>query len=197
MCCKTAAVSAGRFRQGHRVANGKASYSFLPHILPIRDAGARLADGVAEDITRFRLLDGVKSNLVATVSHELKTPGEHPAGASSSLEETIGPRRQATRMLIDARDSRRLLVMINNLPTPRLEQGKVAPSAPGRPLVLLQSASESFQPRRGSGIKLDAAAICRLWPSMWTNSSTLCICSTTPSSTHQGGQISFPPAWRR
>ena len=27
-----------------------------------------------EDITRFRLLDEVKSNLVATVSHELKTP---------------------------------------------------------------------------------------------------------------------------
>ena len=29
---------------------------------------------VLSDVTRFRLLDQLKSDLVATVSHELKTP---------------------------------------------------------------------------------------------------------------------------
>src|SRR5207237_9898661 len=49
---------------------------FLPHILTIRDPyGATLGAAVLlQDVTRFRLLDLFKSDLVATVSHELKTP---------------------------------------------------------------------------------------------------------------------------
>src|SRR5262249_45376389 len=45
---------------------------FLPRILPIRDPyGNTLGAAVMlQDITRFRLLDEFKSNLVATVSHE-------------------------------------------------------------------------------------------------------------------------------
>ena len=48
---------------------------FLPRILAIGDAltsfgGAAL---LLHDVTKFRLLDDAKSNLVATVSHELKT----------------------------------------------------------------------------------------------------------------------------
>ena len=42
----------------------------------MREADARPV-GVAvvlHDVTRFRLLDDAKTNLVATVSHELKTP---------------------------------------------------------------------------------------------------------------------------
>ena len=44
------------------------------------------------DVTRFRLLDQVKSDLVATVSHELKTPltGIRLA-VHLLLEETVGP----------------------------------------------------------------------------------------------------------
>ena len=73
----TARVSPRGLRQGDRAANpASETQSFLPRILPIRDAaGATLGAAVLlEDVTRFRLLDEVKSNLVATVSHELKTP---------------------------------------------------------------------------------------------------------------------------
>src|SRR5262249_7674098 len=49
---------------------------FLPHILPIRDPYGNTLGAAVQllDVTRFRLLDQVKSDLVATVSHELKTP---------------------------------------------------------------------------------------------------------------------------
>ncbi|HEY6166867.1 MAG TPA: ATP-binding protein [Verrucomicrobiae bacterium] len=49
---------------------------YLPRVLAMRSA-AGMTVGVAVvllDITRFRLLDEVKTDLVATVSHELKTP---------------------------------------------------------------------------------------------------------------------------
>ena len=48
----------------------------LPRVILLKDSAA-LIFGVAvvlEDVTRMRLMDDVKSNLVATVSHELKTP---------------------------------------------------------------------------------------------------------------------------
>ena len=49
---------------------------FLPSILAIGDrlnefSGAAV---ILQDVTRFRLLDDAKTNLVGTVSHELKTP---------------------------------------------------------------------------------------------------------------------------
>jgi two-component system, NtrC family, sensor histidine kinase KinB len=50
--------------------------SFLPRLHIMREADAKVV-GVAmvlHDVTRFRLLDDAKTNLVATVSHELKTP---------------------------------------------------------------------------------------------------------------------------
>ena len=55
---------------------GDKAHSFLPRILPIRGPGGETlgAAVLLGDVTRFRLLDEMKSNLVATVSHELKTP---------------------------------------------------------------------------------------------------------------------------
>ena len=49
---------------------------FLPRVLAMRNKEDALF-GVAVvlyDVTRFRLLDAIKTNLVATVSHELRTP---------------------------------------------------------------------------------------------------------------------------
>ena len=50
--------------------------AYLPQILPIGDSSgdALGAAVVLGDVTRFRLMDRIKSNLVATLSHELKTP---------------------------------------------------------------------------------------------------------------------------
>src|SRR6185503_14156790 len=45
---------------------------------------------VLYDVTRFRLLDDAKSNLVATVSHELKTPLTGIRMALHLLTESLG-----------------------------------------------------------------------------------------------------------
>ena len=71
-----------------------------------------------QDVTRFHLLDQVKSNLVATVSHELKTPlTSIGLAVHLLLEEAAGPLTpKQTELLIDAREnSERLLATINNL----------------------------------------------------------------------------------
>ncbi len=49
---------------------------YLPRILAIGDAltGSKGAAVILQDVTKFRLLDDAKTNLVGTVSHELKTP---------------------------------------------------------------------------------------------------------------------------
>lgn len=146
---------------------GEKMRSFLPRILPIRDSqGATLGAAVLlEDVTRFRLLDEVKSNLVATVSHELKTPlTSIRLVLHLLLEETLGPLTpKQLELLVDARDNaERLLVMINNLlDLARLEQGRgQLHLRPERPVALLQSATETFRPRaedRGIELSMDAA----------------------------------------
>ncbi len=146
---------------------GETMHSFLPRILPIRDAeGATLGAAVLlEDVTRFRLLDEVKNNLVATVSHELKNPlTSIRLALHLLLEETLGPLApKQLELLVDARDNaERLLVMINNLlDLARLEQGRSQLRLrPERPASLLQAAAESFQGRaadQGIELLLDAA----------------------------------------
>src|SRR6185503_10113854 len=104
---------------------------FLPRVLAIRDdhdglLGAAL---VLADVTKFRLVDQLKSDMVATVSHELKTPltGLQMA-VHLLLEEVVGPLTpKQTELLISARqDSDRLLAMVNDLlDLSRIEQGRV------------------------------------------------------------------------
>lgn len=109
---------------------GKEEKFFLPRILPIRDTeGTTLGAAVLlEDVTRFRLLDEVKSNLVATVSHELKTPlTSLRLAIHLLLEEKVGllnPKQ--LELLLDARENtERLLATINSLlDLARLQQGQ-------------------------------------------------------------------------
>jgi signal transduction histidine kinase/HAMP domain-containing protein len=141
---------------------------FLPRILPIRDpVGGTLGAAVLlEDVTRFRLLDEVKSNLVATVSHELKTPlSSLRLVVHLLLEETVGPLTpKQLELLLDARDNtERLLVMINNLlDLARVEEGRrqleLQSILPGD---LLSAAAEEFRPRaedRQVELTIEAAA---------------------------------------
>ncbi len=145
---------------------GEETHSFLPRILPIRDsAGATLgAAAILEDITRFRLLDEVKTNLVATVSHELKTPlTSIRLVLHLLLEENVGPLLpKQVELLVDARDNaERLLVMINNLlDLARLEQGRTQLRVrPERPAALLQAAADDFRPRAADqGVELSVEA---------------------------------------
>ncbi|MGA2031413.1 MAG: ATP-binding protein [Thermoguttaceae bacterium] len=147
---------------------GEEAHSFLPRILPIRDReGVTVGAAVLlEDVTRFRLLDEVKSNLVATVSHELKTPltGIRLV-LHLLLEESVGALTpKQLELLVDARDNaERLLVMINNLlDLARLEQGRDQLHVElRRPMELLQSAAESFRPRaedKGVDLLIEAPA---------------------------------------
>lgn len=92
----------------------------LPRIIGMRDESEHLfgAAVILQDVTRFRLMDEVKTNLLSTVSHELKTPlTSVRMGLHLLLEERIGSlNSKQTELLIAARDdSERLLRMINDL----------------------------------------------------------------------------------
>jgi len=133
---------------------GSEERAYLPQVRPIRDPyGDTLGAAVVlNDVTRFRLLDRLKSDLVATASHELKTPLTSVRLAIHVLlEERIGtldPKQ--IELLLDARDNtERLLKMIESLlALARLEQGQgqlqVVAEAP---LSLLRSAADAVAPR--------------------------------------------------
>jgi signal transduction histidine kinase len=107
---------------------------------------------VLNDVTRFRLLDQFKSDLVATVSHELKTPlTAVRLAVHVLLEEAVGPLTpKQTELLIDARDNaERLLALIDQLlALARLQRTQdraaVRPEDPGE---LLRRATDGVRPR--------------------------------------------------
>lgn len=126
--------------------------ALLPRILTIRDPEDHTlgAAVLLQDVTRLRLLDEVKSNLVATASHELKTPlTSIRLALHLLLEEAIGPlNAKQTELLLDARDnSERLLTMVNNLlDLARLEQDwRQLDAQPQAPSALLRSAAEAIR----------------------------------------------------
>jgi len=104
-------------------------FYFLPRIVLLRD-DHREVFGVAvilENVTRMLLLDDVKSNLVATVSHELKTPLTSVRMALYLLhEKAVGPlnEKQADLVATGREDADRLLKTLNDLlDLAKLEQG--------------------------------------------------------------------------
>ncbi len=109
--------------------NGQERY-FLPRVLAIRTDEELLGAAVVlMDVTKFRLVDQLKSDMVSTVSHELKTPltGIQMA-VHLLLEEVVGPLtpKQTELVLAARQDSERLLAMVNDLlDMTRIEQGRV------------------------------------------------------------------------
>jgi len=127
---------------------------YLPQIRPIRDVdGDTLGAAVVlNDVTRFRLLDQFKSDLVATVSHELKTPLTSVRLALHVLlEETVGPLTpKQTELLVDARDdAERLLTLIDQLLALAHIQRPQDRTAihPTDPIELLRQATDAIRPR--------------------------------------------------
>jgi signal transduction histidine kinase len=111
---------------------GREDRHYLPRILSIGDKlsefkGAAL---ILQDVTKFRLLDDAKSNLVGTVSHELKTPlTSLRMAVYLLLENTLGPLEPRQReMLESARDDadRLLRILDSLLDLARLEAGASA-----------------------------------------------------------------------
>lgn len=121
----------------------------LPRVIGLQDGGSG-AVVILNDVTRFRLLDDVKTNLVATVSHELKTPlTSIRMAVYLLLEERIGALNpKQTELLIASRDdAERLLDLINNLlDLARLESGaSVSERRLDRPEELLRRAVQEAQ----------------------------------------------------
>ena len=115
---------------------------FLPRIVLLRDdKGATFGVAVIlENVTRMLLLDDVKSNLISTVSHELKTPLTSVRMALYLLvEKTVGPlnEKQHDLVLTAREDADRLLRTLNDLlDLAKLEQGPaqldLRPMAPAK-----------------------------------------------------------------
>jgi NtrC-family two-component system sensor histidine kinase KinB len=102
---------------------------FLPRVLAIGDKLTEFkgAAVILQDVTKFRLLDDAKTNLVGTVSHELKTPLTSLRMALYLLLEqnltALSP--QQRELLQDARDDadRLLRILETLLDLTRLESG--------------------------------------------------------------------------
>lgn len=93
---------------------------FLPRVLAMRnETGIPVGVVVVlQDVTRFRVADDVKTDLIATVSHELKTPlTSMQMAVYLLLEEKVGPLNpKQTELLLAARNnSDRLFEMIEDL----------------------------------------------------------------------------------
>ena len=103
---------------------------FLPRVLAIRGQDGLLGAAVVlSDVTKFRLVDQLKSDMVSTVSHELKTPlTSLQMAVHLLLEEVVGPlnAKQIELLLAARQDAERLLTLVNDLlDLTRIEQGRL------------------------------------------------------------------------
>ena len=102
---------------------------YLPRILAIGDKLTEFVGAavILQDVTKFRLLDDAKTNLVGTVSHELKTPlTSLRMAVYLMLEENLGRLNAQQRELLETArdDSDRLLRILDSLlDLARLEAG--------------------------------------------------------------------------
>ncbi len=131
---------------------------FLPRVLAIRTESDELLGAAVAmvDVTKFHLLDRLKSDMVSTVSHELKTPLTSVQMAIHLLlEELVGPLepKQVELLLAARQDSDRILTMINDLlDLTRIEQGRVQLDLTAVPASeLVDEAVKRFQPQAHSG----------------------------------------------
>lgn len=144
--------------------------AFLPRLHIMREADAKPV-GVAvvlHDVTRFRLLDDAKTNLVATVSHELKTPLTSVRMVLHLLlEKSLGELNKKQDELLETarKDAERLLKMLDALlDIARLEAGASSLTKERiSPEVLVHSIRDEVQPNvNANGLKL----VCEIEPSL-------------------------------
>ena len=145
---------------------------FLPRVLAIRSdlEGMLGAAVVLSDVTKFRLVDQLKTDMVSTVSHELKTPltGVQMV-VHLLLEESLGTlnSKQIELLLAARQDSDRLLTIINDqLDLTRIEQGRVQLALqPVAPADLIGEARARFEPEaHDAGITLKGSVVFGLPP---------------------------------
>jgi signal transduction histidine kinase/HAMP domain-containing protein len=150
------------------LADGTAERYFLPRVVAIRSGPDDLLGAAVAltEVTKFHLVDRLKSDMVSTVSHELKTPLTSVQMAIHLLlEEVVGPLnpKQVELLLAARQDADRILTMINDLlDLTRIEQGRVKLEFQPQPVSeLVQSALDRVQSRAedaGITIKTQLAA---------------------------------------
>lgn len=173
---------------------GREDRHYLPRILAVGDKLTEFkgAAVILQDVTKFRLLDDAKTNLVGTVSHELKTPLTSLRMALYLLlEQNLSALSQQQRELLeDARDDadRLLRILDNLLDLAHLEGGaspldrrEVSVSAllrriAGEAHVFIDTAGQrlavSMSPElSGSAVPVDEARIRHVFINLLTNAS--------------------------
>jgi signal transduction histidine kinase/HAMP domain-containing protein len=140
---------------------------FLPRIVLLRtDKGETFGVAVIlENVTRMLLLDDVKSNLIATVSHELKTPLTSVRMALYLLfEKTVGGLNEKQLDLVTAarEDADRLLKTLNDLlDLAKLEQGptplQLKDSSPAEMVEAAERAARELAHAGGIALKTEVA----------------------------------------
>lgn len=148
-----------------QVFRGGEECFFLPEAVPIFDEEKRLIGVtlILSDVTRLRKLDEIKSGLISTVSHELKTPlTSIRLAAHALLSENLGQLNSKQMELVMAarEDSDRLYRIIENLlDMGRLESGQAPIElVPVSPRQVLIDVTESIRPSfvdRGVSLTLD------------------------------------------
>ncbi len=149
--------------------------TFLPRILAMRDKAGGLM-GVAVvlyDVTRFRLMDDAKSNLLATVNHELKTPLTSVRMALHLLlEKGIGPllAKQEELVTVAQQDSERLLRILDELLNlARLEEGPELNRERVLPDQLVETVAKEMSSKASAeGVKVRATIEPNL-PPVWAD----------------------------
>ena len=149
------------------IADGGQERYFLPRVVAIRTERDELIGAAVAlaDVTKFHLLDRLKSDMVSTVSHELKTPlTSVQMAVHLLLEEVVGPLTpKQVELLIAARqDADRILTMINDLlDLTRIEQGRVKLDLEPVPIAqLVDEAVARFQSQAiAHGVKLAANGV--------------------------------------
>lgn len=140
---------------------------FLVRAAPLRDDGdARRVIVVAHDVTRLRRIDDLKSDMVATVSHEFKTPLTSLRMATHLLlEPAAGPLNDAQREIVTAArdDTERLRALVDELlDLVRIESeaGELrrAPIDPRRLLAAAAEAHRAIARDKGVALTVDEGA---------------------------------------
>lgn len=130
---------------------GEKEYYYLPGIFQIEDETGIPAGWavVLNDVTRFRWMDDLKTDMIATVSHEIKTPLTSIRMALHLLRsKKLGPMTDRQQQMVDTscEDCERLLQTLeHHLQMARWESGaKQLETVPVTPQSLIDGAVEHF-----------------------------------------------------
>lgn len=158
-------VASRSFSEAMRWRDKHGERSFLVRAAPLRGAGPKLRGAivVAQDVTRLRRIDELKSDMVATVSHEFKTPLTSLRMATHLLlEPAAGPLTEAQREIVTSArdDTERLRALVDellDLVRIETEAGELR-RTPIQPRRLLLAAVEAHRAiAREKGVALDVA----------------------------------------